>query len=712
MPASFQYVLTLIRDPRCIYVHFAPPCGTSSRARFIQRKGRYNPPIVRTDAYPDGLPDLPAELKLRVDTANHLYDLTQQLCRECHKTGVLFSIENPARSFMWDTKHFKQFLAEIPHFQTRFHHCQFGSSRRKFTLLIHNIACLQTLECRCDDSHPHESWGQTSSGWATSLETAYPWALCRAIATQVALQLQNLGVSCKTPRFAEQALHLEQIRHDTWSQSSSKALPMVSEFQKVIHLPVDQPLPPLSRLLSTPSLGEIASEGFKTVGVHRSPADFVKEALEVKHPAATVSQLPGPMLAAVHRAATETVESLCRTRSETLRMMLSKAKEFQPAEEELKRSLSARRREVLKGKRLVLFRWLLEQSGSTDTKLVTDLCEGFDLTGALPESNTFSKRFRPAQLPTDTLRGVAEKARTALLSNIRSSGDAELDRGVYEATQKECRKGFLVGPVSPDELPKGATLTRRFGVAQKDKIRPIDDYRASMVNSSVTQAEAVSIHGVDHIAAMCAEYLRCSSSSCSSGVELVAKCWDLASAYKQVPLSDSAFHLDSYLVVYNPHTDAPEVYQQKVLPFGSIASVTAFLRCALALWHIGSVMLWFTWTSYFDDFLSICDVRASRHTEMCTSLFFQMLGWKLSEDKLVPYETCCKVLGIDLDLSKTPEGVVALANTVSRRAELLEFIDHILATRKLSKCDAERFRGRLQFAWLLLLADDTFSPLY
>ena len=152
---------------------------------------------------------------------------------------------------------------------------------------------------------------------------------------------------------------------------------------------------------------------FKTVGVHRSPADFVKEALEVKHPSATVSQLPAPMLAAVHRAATEPVESLCQTRSEALRMMLAKAKEFQPAEEELKQSLSARRKEVLKGKRLVLFQWLLEQSGSTDTRFVTDLCNGFDLTGTLPESNTFSKRFRPAQLPTDTLRGVAEKARMA-----------------------------------------------------------------------------------------------------------------------------------------------------------------------------------------------------------------------------------------------------------------------------------------------------------
>ena len=85
-------------------------------------------------------------------------------------------------------------------------------------------------------------------------------------------------------------------------------------------------------------------------------------------------------------------------------------------------------------------------------------------------------------------------------------------------------------------------------------------------------------------------------------MNLVAKCWDLASAYKQIPLSDSAYESDSYIVIFNPITKKPEVYKQAVLPFGSIASVTAFLRCAMGIWHVGSCLLKFTWTSYFDDF--------------------------------------------------------------------------------------------------------------
>lgn len=411
----------------------------------------------------------------------------------------------------------------------------------------------------------------------------------------------------------------------------------------------------------------------------------------------TQAELPEPMVGAVHFSASRSLEYVGQTRSETLRSMVAKAKELSNAEWELKQTLSDRRREVLAQKRLLLFKWMLEQSGSTDVDLFQDLCKGFDLTGSLPESNTFAKKFRPAQLPTDALRSIANTAREALLTSTKGSGDHDLDVGVYEATLAECHKGFLVGPISADSLPDGATLTKRFGVLQKEKVRPIDDYRASLVNSSVTQVEAVSIHGVDHIAALCAEYMR-QATRHGASPQLVSKCWDLASAYKQVPLSDSAFAMDSYLVVFNPSETKPEIYQQKVLPFGSIASVTAFLRCALALWHIGTVLLHFTWTSYFDDFLSVCDGRVSKHVDICTSLLFQLLGWKLSEDKLVPYDVCCKVLGIELDLTRSPAGMTVLSNTQARRAELTDFIDHVLHSNRLSRSDAERFRGRLQFA--------------
>ena len=122
-PECLAFVEKIIREEACVYVHFAPPCGTSSRARFIQRKGRYNPPVLRTDAHPNGIAGLSPTNAAKVASANQLYEITQHLCRLCHALGVLYSVENPARSFMWYTTHFAKFLQEVPHFCTYFHHC-------------------------------------------------------------------------------------------------------------------------------------------------------------------------------------------------------------------------------------------------------------------------------------------------------------------------------------------------------------------------------------------------------------------------------------------------------------------------------------------------------------------------------------------------------------------------------------------------------------
>ena len=79
-----------------------------------------------------------------------------------------------------------------------------------------------------------------------------------------------------------------------------------------------------------------------------------------------------------------------------------------------------------------------------------------------------------------------------------------MTRSLFEATVKEVEKGFIEGPVERESLPAGSTLTKRFPVKQKNKVRPIDDYKASLVNYAVTQTEGVTIHTIDHIAAMTA----------------------------------------------------------------------------------------------------------------------------------------------------------------------------------------------------------------
>jgi hypothetical protein len=84
------------------------------------------------------------------------------------------------------------------------------------------------------------------------------------------------------------------------------------------------------------------------------------------------------------------------------------AEDCRQAEAELKENMSGRRREILEGKRLKLLEVLLAEAGHKDTQLVNDLANGFDLTGSLPEAHVFNKRFRPATIPCDDLRRVAD----------------------------------------------------------------------------------------------------------------------------------------------------------------------------------------------------------------------------------------------------------------------------------------------------------------
>ena len=127
----------------------------------------------------------------------------------------------------------------------------------------------------------------------------------------------------------------------------------------------------------------------------------------------------------------------------------------------------------------------------------------------------------------------------------------------------------------------------------------------------------------------------------------------MSDACKQVPLSDEAFHLDSYLAVYDPSSSSAKIFKQCVLPFGSIASVTAFLRVSLALWKVGSTLLHLMWSVYFDDFLCLARSSESKHVDFCVDGLFSLLGWRISKNRLLEFNTSCKVLGVQLDLRQS-----------------------------------------------------------
>ena len=163
----------ILDNPRVVYVHAGPPCGTSSRARDIRRRRGPDPKPLRSILHPDGLPSLQGIHATRVRVANGLYSLSGQVMRFCVNRGLLCSIENPNRSYAWLTKSLRQHVAPISQdlHSVIFDHCCYGSRRKKGTKLLVNDPCFLPLAQLCPGDHEHEPWGfQSKSGWATAQE--------------------------------------------------------------------------------------------------------------------------------------------------------------------------------------------------------------------------------------------------------------------------------------------------------------------------------------------------------------------------------------------------------------------------------------------------------------------------------------------------------------------------------------------------------------
>lgn len=126
--------------------------------------------------------------------------------------------------------------------------------------------------------------------------------------------------------------------------------------------------------------------------------------------------------------------------------------------------------------------------------------------------------------------------------------------------------------------------------------------------------------------------------------------------------------------------------------------MTAFLRISLAICAGRNGFFNLTWSAYFDDFLSLSEGVYSKRTDMRISALFAFLGWKLSENKLVPFRSMCKAFGVQLDLRSAKLGLVFVSNTEERIEEITAEITEALMQGRLSKKDAEKLGGRLQFA--------------
>ena len=172
-----------------LHAHFAPSCGTASRARGRPIPGEHpkaGPQPLRSEVFPDGLPNLSCRDPEKVSKANSSYRATVFLVRKLIEYNISVSIENPKNSFFWKFSDVARLLESVSacHF-TVFHHCMHGGKRDKQTAWWswnprdEESDMFRSLALQCDGQHQHEPWrpykdDQGRTGFPTSEEAAYP----------------------------------------------------------------------------------------------------------------------------------------------------------------------------------------------------------------------------------------------------------------------------------------------------------------------------------------------------------------------------------------------------------------------------------------------------------------------------------------------------------------------------------------------------------
>jgi len=722
-------IFDIVTSGRCFFVNAAPPCGTSSRARNkpvapeLVARGAPNPLPLRSDEFPEGLPHLSGVALHRVSQANLIYYFVFQLFELCMLHNVLISVENPSNSYMWQIWYWQQMLSSDRIFVSDFQACMHGGKRDKWTRFVSNFPQIRTLDAVCDKSHQHEPWGAslTSEGWKfnTAQEAEYPSLLCSRISSIVLdVALHNGALLTDSDSHCgHEAIHFHKTRNraSLGKLLRGRKIPVfVQDFSSfetikcrvVDGTPVVPPLADCKKIVSRrfsvggnggsadPDSQDIESSCSLVIGKLRTPSEFISAAVEAGHPNSLDQVLPPQLEGAVLNHSTLGSSGIASKRVEWAKRWLRRRLELSREQSALTSAAPAHIRSIAGDKQTLLLKEMLSDVNYPDTDVADLLVAGAELGGWLPETEVFQKKVKVPTLSVGQLKSVAKINLAAALTKVSSSSDPDMDRQVWSATLEEVDKGWIEGPVSTDQLPDDAVVSRRFGIRQSDKVRVIDDFSESLVNSTVGSYEKIDLMAVDETASLMIRFMKE-----VPGIDLRARTFDLKSAYRQVPLTEESREL-AYICVYCPDDGCPKIFKLNCLPFGATAAVYHFNRCAIALWYLGTAALDILWTNYYDDFTVVCPLELVPSTESAVLMLFKLTGWLVAMDgkKASDFSQLCHSLGVVFDLTLSSTGTLNISNTERRIKELVETIDGIISSSVLTFKQAESLCSRMLFA--------------
>ena len=384
-------------------------------------------------------------------------------------------------------------------------------------------------------------------------------------------------------------------------------------------------------------------------------------------------------------------------RANKLGFWLRRLVELKGDERKLKQTLDSEVEvaQILELKNILLWKEMLEATQYPDMNVVQEFMNGSELVGCVQKTGLWPAKFQPASIGVEELHQVAIKERALFEQQFGQGNQEQFLEEVWTKTLEEVESGVLVGPFSLNEVPDRYPLSRRFGIAQGAKIRCIDDFSRSSVNSAVQTCESPKPHTLDVYAALCVFVM----SSSSRSRRWLVRTFDLTGAYRQCAVHPSSKPY-AHIAVRHPLTREIHAFRMRALPFGAVKSVHAFLRASASLWFLLVKEFLVLATNYFDDFVTLAEDTEASAVTACVHMFFKLVGWAFAAEgpKAPDFAELFTALGVTINVGCLHTGLVTVGNTESRREELLKVLDELLTSRKLTKPEALRLRGRLQFA--------------
>ena len=728
------------------YVHFAPPCGTGSKARerpisaADRLRGAPEPKQLRSDEYPLGFPWLQGVDKARVEAANKIYLFCAYGMNVCLARDILCGAENPRNAYMWKIAEWKELLLN-PKLEANDHQvCMLGGERNKWSRWLASKGLFTGFSVQCDNSHKHRPWGfvapTSESNWnfATAEEAEYPTLLCELAAHDVHSAMILKGAVPAPQSLSDVGFSEKQKRHinraSTGKLPRGRIIPqLISEFaytsESTTFVAADN-VKLLRQYYKRDKDGSQQTCLTYILGHLRSPKEFLECAKECQHPVDTLLNVDDATKRAVFNILTLGPEGITAKRDAFISHMRSRAAELDPEEEALHRNMPSHVQRVMKGKKLLLLREIMVSSGCKDTNLFAELAGGFNLTGTTQSSHELSRRLVPATLLEEDL-----KANSALQREIDShkvSNYSEWE-AVNSLTEEEVTNGWLEGPFTSEQMDArfGRWISqKRFGLRQGEKVRLIDDCKQSGVNQALCTTEKLDLMDIDRLSELLKVILlsqvangRVSldlstgkvlegkvhplwNQGNTAGLQLAGRLMDLKSAYKQLAVSESSLWASNVHIPKDPKGAKPgfDFSTSSALIFGATAAVYAFNRFGRALWKCLTVSLDLMLTQFYDDFPHLEPVQTSQHARQVATDFLDLLGvsWSGgSKDKA--FALVFEPLGVQVDLSDFADRAsFIVSNKPSRVVSICTQIDDILATNNLGASVASELHGKLNFA--------------